>query len=307
MPEVSVIIPVYNVEKYLPQCLDSVINQTFTDIEIICVNDGSTDESAEILQKYAAKDSRIKVITQENKGLSATRNIGLAHATADYISFIDSDDFISSVFLENLYQAICTTNSDIAGCNFAKIENKENLPILYNPEVRKFAPAIDVLLDKKNFIHFNVWNKLYKREAIKDIRFIEGIYYEDWVFNTCVFAQIESFAWIDSPFYGYRISNESIMRSSYNLKKLNDYVIGINEVYKFINKNYSLQWLKIKQTRIARTVKMMMNSALRSKNSEIINETKRTLKDLYKKQIVGYRGLSLQNKIKLFKFLHGDR
>lgn len=304
MPEISVVIPVYNVEKYLPQCLDSVINQTIKDIEIICVNDGSTDNSSEILQEYATKDNRIKVITQKNRGLSAARNAGLKIATSNYISFIDSDDFVHTQFLEILYNAIKLNNCDVSGCNFAKISNNKDDPEISSLQCKTYVPALDVLLDKKNFIHFNVWNKLYKHEAIKNILFVEGIYYEDWVFNTCIFAQIKSFAWINSPLYGYRISNESIMRSSYNLKKLHDYVIGINEVYDFINKNYPEQWQKIKQTRIARTVKMMMNSALRSKNSEIILATKQVLRSLNEDKVIGYRGLSLQNKIKLFRFLH---
>ena len=303
MVKVAVIIPVYNVEKYLPQCLDSVINQTLSDIEIICVNEGSTDNSGEILAQYAAKDKRIKVINQQNQGLSAARNAGLKIAMANYISFIDSDDFVHPQFLEILYNAIQTGNSDIAGCNFAKISDDKEILKIENTSSKIYTPALNVLLDKRNFIHFNVWNKLYRREAIQNISFVEGIYYEDWIFNTCVFAQIKSFAWINSPLYGYRVSNGSIMRSSYNLKKLNDYITGINEVYDFINKNYPEQWQKIKKTRISRTIKMMMNSALRSKNDEIINETKQALRSLNEKQVIGYRGLSLKNKIKLFRFL----
>ena len=103
MPKISIILPVYNVEKYLKQCLDSIINQTFTDFECICVNDGSTDSSLKILQQYASKDNRFKIINQENKGLSESRNIGLSVAIGDYILFIDSDDFIDNNFCEVLY------------------------------------------------------------------------------------------------------------------------------------------------------------------------------------------------------------
>ena len=101
--KVSVIVPVYNVEKYLKDCLDSVVNQTLEDIEIICVNDGSTDNSLAILEEYAEKDSRIKIITQENKGLGGARNTGLYHANGEYISFIDSDDWIELNTFEELY------------------------------------------------------------------------------------------------------------------------------------------------------------------------------------------------------------
>lgn len=304
MAKVSVIVPVYNTEKYLRCCMDSVIGQTLRDIEIVCVNDGSTDGSLAILQEYAAKDERIKIINQENKGLSAARNAGLKVATADYISFIDSDDFVHPSFLERLYNAIQDTNCDIAGCDFAKIRGKrEVLPSKKGVE-KIYEPALNVLLNRKNFIHFNVWNKLYKRELIRGIPFIEGMYYEDWVFNTCVFAGAKSFVWISAPLYGYRISENSIMRSSYSLKKMNDYVIGIEGVRIFFYENYPSMWEQVKQTRVARTIKMMMNSAIRSKDAKILSMTKQALKQLRYDRIIGYRGLSFQNKIKLFRFLH---
>ena len=304
MAKVSVIVPVYNTEKYLRCCLNSIITQTLQDIEIVCVNDGSTDSSLKILQEYAAKDKRIKIINQENKGLSAARNAGLKVATADYISFIDSDDFVHLTFLERLYNAIQDTNCDIAGCDFAKIRGKrEVLPSKKGVE-KIYEPALNVLLNRKNFIHFNVWNKLYKRELIRGIPFIEGMYYEDWVFNTCVFAGAKSFVWISAPLYGYRISENSIMRSSYSLKKMNDYVIGIEGVRNFFYENYPSMWEQVKQTRVARTIKMMMNSAIRSKDAKILSMTKQALKQLRYDRIIGYRGLSFQNKIKLFRFLH---
>lgn len=304
MAKVSVIVPIYNTERYLRCCLDSIVQQTLHDIEIVCVNDGSTDGSLKILHEYAAKDNRIKIINQKNKGLSAARNVGLKVASADYISFIDSDDFVHVTFIERLYNAIRETKCDVAGCNFAKIKSAERLPAEQSVKTKIYEPAINVLLDKKNFIHFNVWNKLYKRKSIRDIPFIEGIYYEDWVFNTCVFAKIKSFAWIDAPLYGYRMSENSIMRSTYNLKKMNDYVIGIEAVRDFFYKNYAQQWDKVKETRIARTIKMMMNGALRSKDAEILLRTKQILKELYARRIIGYSGLAWHNKLKFFRFLH---
>ena len=106
MPKVSVIVPVYNTEKYLPQCLDSIINQTFTDFECICINDGSTDNSLSILEEYAKKDSRIRIISQKNAGLSNVKNVGIKNATGIYITFIDSDDFVSLDYIEKLFKCI---------------------------------------------------------------------------------------------------------------------------------------------------------------------------------------------------------
>lgn len=304
MPEISVIIPIYNEEKYLPQCLDSVLNQTLTDIEVICIDDGSTDNSGKILQQYAAKDNRIKYVTQENIGLSTTRNTALQMATANYISFIDSDDFVHPRFLETLYRTLQETGCDVSGCNFVKVYHNEKIPPYKPIKPKIYTAALPALLNHRNFIHFNVWNKLYKREVLDNMRFVDGIYYEDWVFNTCLFSQIKSFAFINSPLYAYRISENSIMRSQYSLKKLHDYTAGIKEVYNFIGNNFPNQWKKVKQTRIARTSKMMMNNALRSKNPQIMAHTKQTLQELYAHKIIGYKGLSLHNKIKLFFFLH---
>ena len=112
--KVSVIVPVYNVEKYLRQCLDSIINQTLKEIEILCINDGSTDSSPEILKEYEEKDSRIKIINKKNAGLSAARNQGLELAKGEYVSFIDSDDWINETFCEALYTAAKKYDSDIA-------------------------------------------------------------------------------------------------------------------------------------------------------------------------------------------------
>ena len=303
MPKISVIIPIYNVEKYLSQCLDSVINQTFKDIEIICINDGSTDNSLQILQQYAHKDKRIKIIDQQNQGLSIARNNGISQACCEYISFIDSDDYIHPKFLETLYEAIIQNNCDIAGCNFQKIQTKET-PLFITTKIKVYNSALDVLLNKKNFIHFNVWNKLYKKEVIQDIRFAENLYYEDWIFNTQVFAQSNKFAWIPSKLYGYRISNNSIMRSDFNQKKLHDYVKGIEIVAEYFQTRRPQDWKKVKRTRISRTVKMLINSTIRSKNKDLNNQTQKLLKNLYQQNLIGYAGLSLKNKFKLFKFLH---
>ena len=132
MPKISVIVPVYNVENYLAQCLDSIINQTFMNFECICVNDGSTDNSLSVLHKYAGKDDRIKIIDQENKGLSGARNSALKIVSAQYITFIDADDFISIDYLEKLINVAEKENSDIVYCRhkmYYSLDNKyENGP-----------------------------------------------------------------------------------------------------------------------------------------------------------------------------------
>lgn len=304
MPRVSIIIPVYNEAEYLGYCLDSVLKQNFQDYEVICVNDGSTDNSWEILQQYALKDKRIKAVTQENKGLSEARNTALKAAKGEFIAFVDSDDFIAPEFLTAMLNAQAETNADIIGCDFKKIyKETDGLKEVKKFHLKFYADALAVLLHKNNFIHFNVWNKLYRRKVIGNIRFIPDIYYEDWVLNCCVFEQAQGFAWVKEKLYAYRISNGSIMRSDFNEKKLHDYVTGIREVYAYFMANAPEKWEKVRNTRISRTVKMMMNSALRAKNKELCRSTSMYLKELYNQNLISYKGLSWHNKIKLFKFL----
>lgn len=305
MVKISVIIPCYNVAKYLGECLDSVLKQTFQDFEVICVNDGSTDKSLEILQQYAEKDARIKIIDQENKGLSEARNIALDMAQGEFIAFADSDDYYATNFLELLFNAQKNTKADIVGCDFQKIyKSTDVLRPISQVHPRIYKDALKVLLNKDNFIYFNVWNKLYKRDVIGNMRFVPHIYYEDWVFNCCVFERANGFAWLKEKLYAYRISNSSIMRSDFNEKKLHDYVTGIHEVHDYFITNAPEKWEKVCQTRISRTVKMMMNSALRAKNEVLIQNTSQALKTLKDKKMITYKGLSLVNKFKLWKFLH---
>ena len=123
MVEISVIIPVYNTEKYLNECLDSIVNQTLSDIEIICVNDGSTDNSLAILESYAKKDNRITVISQENNGQGSARNLGLKNSSGNYICFIDSDDYVDLNMLEKLYDNVILNNSDIVVFKIARFND----------------------------------------------------------------------------------------------------------------------------------------------------------------------------------------
>ncbi|MCM1324617.1 MAG: glycosyltransferase [Acetobacter sp.] len=305
MVKVSVIMPVFNTAAYLSQCVESILGQTFSDFELICINDGSTDNSAEILASYLQKDTRVQVISQQNQGLSAARNAGMAVAQGEYIAFADSDDYYAPKFLELLLKAQETSGADIVGCEFQKIRrNTDKIKNVHKVAPKFYMNALEILLHKDNFIHFNVWNKLYKRDVIGDICFVPSIYYEDWVFNCCVFERAKGFAWIKEKLYGYRCSNSSIMRSDFNEKKLEDYVIGIREVYTYFMKNAPEKWEQVRQTRISRTVKMMMNSALRTKNDTFKHLAAQKFKALMSEDLISYKGLSLVNKIKLFKFIH---
>ncbi|MCQ2562306.1 MAG: glycosyltransferase, partial [Alphaproteobacteria bacterium] len=227
--KVSIIVPVYNVEKFLPQCLDSIVNQTLKDIEIICINDGSSDNSFKILQKYAEKDERIKIITQKNKGLAAARNVGIKKAIGEYIGFVDSDDWVSKNYFENLYLSACTRNFDIArACT--KLFS-------VNGKFKKNSKLNEIILSAykhkralKNFDNnIVVWDAIYKNSFIKNnnIFFVDGLVHEDIPFTTkaCFYANRVA-AVIDS-YYCYRVGvKKSLSSLTYKnlleMKRAND-------------------------------------------------------------------------------------
>lgn len=177
MKEISIILPVYNVEKYLAQCLDSIVNQTFKDFECICVNDGSTDNSLSILQKYAQKDKRFKIITQENKGLSGARNAGIKTAKSKYLTFIDSDDWVTENYLEVLYNKIEETKSDIVRASYKfYFQEKNTYESSKIREIHKIKHNTDIERLYKGYAGAFVWAKIYKTSLIENnnICFYEG-------------------------------------------------------------------------------------------------------------------------------------
>ena len=207
MNKISVIIPVYNVEDYLNKCLDSVCNQTLTDIEIICINDGSTDNSLNILKEYSKKDSRIKVITKENGGQATARNLGIIESQGECISFIDSDDFIEPDMLEKLYSKVKENNLDIAMCKIATYDNqtaeiKDNVWYYMLGVFRDFEKDIFNHKDTKEFtcnIAVTPYNKIYKTSLIKDndILFPEGLIFEDEKFFFDVYLRANRVSIVD--------------------------------------------------------------------------------------------------------------
>ena len=186
MTKLSIIVPVYNVEKYLPKCLESLIKQTLKDIEIICVNDGSMDNSLTILKEFASKDSRIRIINNQHQGVAKTRNTGIEQSTGEYIGFVDSDDYIDIDFFEKLYNSATKSNSDIAIASILKHKNFFNI---YNAKYTKEETAITIqdkikLCEDKKHFFFYAWNKIYHSGFIKEnnIKFSEGQIYEDVMF-----------------------------------------------------------------------------------------------------------------------------
>lgn len=204
MAKISVIIPVYNVETLLKRCLESVLNQTLEDIEIICVNDGSTDSSRLILEEYK-KYQNIKIIDQKNSGLSVARNTGLEAATSKYIAFLDSDDFVDANFYEKLYLNIEKENADIACASIIRENNKKKSYLI---DYKQVVVALNtreqfMLADcpKYNF----VWNKLYRKDFINknNLKFVPGMIYEDMWFTPDVLEAANSVVAVPDTYYHY--------------------------------------------------------------------------------------------------------
>lgn len=217
---ISVIVPIYKVEAYLPRCVDSLLGQTDRDFELILVDDGSTDRCGAICDEYAAKDSRIQVIHKENGGLSDARNAGLAIARGEYIAFVDSDDWVSPRYLEMLRQGLETTGSDICECGILRTEGSScPEPVETVPEVFDTVSALEQLIRDGKF-HQYVWNKLYRREIIAGIRFPVGKTNEDEFWTYQVFGRTAHVARIDALLYNYFQRPGSIMGAGYSLKRL---------------------------------------------------------------------------------------
>jgi len=244
MSKVTIIIPVYNVEKYLEKCLNSVIRQTLEDIEIICVNDCSTDNSQQILKEYAQKDERIKIVDKKNGGLSSARNAGLDAATGEYCYFLDSDDWIELNTLEKLYKIIITESVDTVVHSAINIPEDDSCIEMANDcqkwfdSFRKENGIYDVPIEINRKIPTVAWNKLYRMDIINKYhcRFPEGLVNEDELFIWTYMIHCKNYYYLDEKLYNYLRRSDSIMGTRDNSPKVLD-ILGIEEeIYKIVKK-----------------------------------------------------------------------
>ena len=267
MPKISVIIPIYNVEKYLCRCLDSVLNQTFTDWEAVCVNDGSPDNSDVILAEYAARDARFKIVNKKNGGLSDARNAGMKVATGDYILYLDSDDFIHPQTMEIAYHFAQRDNSDIVSFTYDRIYRPQlmarhvlkmdtdnvvpkrihkryklnEIKTLVTDDVYAYATerTHNMPSKKKKWLikHCQVWKNLYRRELIADIPFIKGILFEDFPWWSVVMMRNPRVTIAPLPLYFYIPNFGGIVLSAKQLRIMQSLCMGIATAYKEYKKS----------------------------------------------------------------------
>lgn len=220
---ISVIVPIYKVEKYLDRCITSIVNQTYSKLEIILVDDGSPDNCPAICDTWAEKDDRITVIHRKNGGLSAARNSGIDKAKGAYIALVDSDDFIAADFIETLYRACKDTDSDMAQCRYEYVagdtltKEKETVE---PTETFTGKEMIGGMSWKDGAYNVVAWNKLYKRELFQGIRYPEGRIHEDEATTHKLFYQAKKVAFVYRYLYGYYTGGSSITRDNFSLKRL---------------------------------------------------------------------------------------
>lgn len=245
MSKISVIIPIFNMKKHLPRCIESVLNQTFQELEIIVVNDGSTDDSLKIVKQYATIDKRIVVLTQDNQGLGQARNTGIRAATSDFIAFVDSDDFIEPIMFEKMHQQAIDENADIVICRHQRVDENG----IQTGEVSKLIDNTDkdeIFRAMISIKYLSVsWDKLYKRSLFKELdELFPALYYEDvaFIFKLFYFAKKVSFT--NEIYYNWRKREGSITRTI-SVKHISDIFTIFDMTYEFLTKHGIYEQYKV--------------------------------------------------------------
>ena len=279
--KVSIIVPIYKVEKYLEKCIDSILNQTYKNLEIILVDDGSPDKCPKICDDYAKKDERIKVIHKKNGGLSDARNFGINIATGDYISFIDSDDFISNDYVEYLLNLIVKYDADMSVILPLKFKEESKIKINQkNAKIKVYSAykALEVMLYQKEFDNA-AWGKLYSRKIIKGIEFPKGKLYEDIGTTYKYILKSNKVVYSNAIKYFYLQRNDSIMGSDFKSKEL-DYIYQAENLLQDI---LTLENTTLLKAAICRYVNANFSILLKMKKSHTnIKEEKIIRKNLKK-------------------------
>lgn len=241
VPLISFIVPIYNVERYLQKCVDSILAQSYSNIEVVLVDDGSTDESVAICDSYANRDKRVQVIHKENGGASSARNEGLSFAHGSYIAFIDSDDYVSPSMAEKLLDAISKTDSDLAMCNFAYTDELGNITEAFSDDTKAGEYITEELLRKVAAgwtFGILVWNKLFKKELFDGgLLFLEGRIAEDEMIAHRLLARVRKAVIIPDVLCFYRQRTGSVTNSAFNEKNLDSLEALIDRVEFFISIN----------------------------------------------------------------------
>lgn len=288
---VSVIIPAYNAEKYIAFCLDSIISQTHKNLEIIVVDDGSTDNTGKICDEYSAKDSRIKVIHQKNKGLSGARNAALDIMSGEYVTFVDSDDFISADYTKRLLELCIENNSQISACHAFDVSNHK----IIQPDINHSEQTVSALkLLENTFIlqpyYDTVISKLFHNSIFREIRFPVGIIHEDSYIIFDLIEKSQNITFTTEHLYYYYLSPNSIMRSDFSVKRF-DMLLSYEKKLEVLERNNCVKSINMLYRSYLYTVAQMIGQ---TKYCDDFSPTfkKEKIKELRKK----YKELKKANK-----------
>lgn len=299
-PKISIIIPSYNEEKNISRCLDSILNQTFSDFEVLCVDDGSNDNTFDIIKEYSKKDNRIIPMKNPKKGVSSARNFGISNANGNYIGFVDSDDFIQPQMYEFLYRAIIENKCDFSVCRYKKTTELIEKNFEYKAE--KFIPENFVSFNDSEFTINNelvfsaIWTKLISKEFLKNIKFNNFRIGEDTVFNSQLCSKDYKAVFVDAELYNYYINTQSVSFTELWHEKWFDLLETRFISYDLLkNKNKLLAAFYLE-----RGMKFLLSYRFNLKGSPNENKFKNPIKKYFKKYYMPFmkcENISLKNKI----------
>ncbi len=308
MKKISLILPFYNAEDTLSVCLESILAQSHHDFECLCIDDGSTDGSASVVESFIAQDNRIVLIRQENRGLGGARNTGMRHAQGEWITFVDADDAIFPRMLELLLQAGETTEAQIVACDTFKNS------ALYDPTIPSdTTPVSPCIIEdplgayiRKKGIITAVWGRLYRRELLDDYSFVENLFFEDTPWLVEILGRCSRYARLDMQLYYYHHNKGSIMRSDWNKKKTQDFVFVIRSIFERTTEIHPARVQEMRDYHLSPLLKMVFNRIRKSSASmqrELWDHARPLIQALYKDGCIGYKGLKWKHKYRLWHLL----
>lgn len=281
--KLSIVVAVYNLEEYLPRCLDSLVNQTLKDIEIICVDDGSTDSAPEIVDQYTKKyPNKITAYHKKNGGEFTTRNYGLERSIGEYVTFVDTDDYVELNWAEKLYNAASKNNADLAICAFERIDLETNK--VTSTDMVSFGECTKEIIKDDDFMLFinpAPWNKIYKREKIKDLKFLPFRGFNDTMFLAQCFIKMKKIAFIPDVLYHYYLRNDSQIHTvnKQDVDNLKKYLLEVKQSYIDSNKYEEMKYILDMMAFLHLGISVMYRASY-DKNINIKEMTKQTIKYL---------------------------
>ncbi len=304
MKKLSVVIPVYNVEKYLEQCINSICGQSYQNLEIILINDGSEDGSLNICEDAARKDPRITVISQINGGLSAARNTGMAHASGEYITFVDSDDYVDTEMFSDMITEMEGTDADISVCNFEKFwgnKTKNNIVSSNESEALTAAETLGKLYTDQQVIFVTAWGKIYKRELFDGVTYPVGRINEDIFTTYKTYAKADKVIYMNRAYYKYRQRAGSIIHTKFSLKNL-DSLDGLREMKDFV---LTIDGFTVQNNVIGEYIEKIIYFYFKLDELSNVNTIKKALHNEARQLIRTYcNSIRLKEKIKFAIFIY---